>query len=485
MPCRIGVALAATISLYLPFLRSAGALEESTLSRADTEADLEQLYREMESRYSYWTRKGVDHAAEFGSVRKRLPETVPRAAFVLEVQRLLCLFGDGHSQVEQGDLRRALPPGYLPFLVGDAQGGLVGFDADRARLVAPECPFVEKLDGVAVEKWIEAAKGIVPRASDAFVRHHAVRNLRFVGFLRTQLRLEAKDALAVELRSADRKQTRQLAIPLASKPPVYGDWPRGESRMLDDQIGYLRLADMDDEPEFLEALRRTMDGYRATHGLVIDVRGNGGGSRDAVRTLFPYFLGTGDTPRVANVAAYRVPPGEERGRNEGYLADRFLYPISAEHWSQAERKAIAAVAARFRPEWTPPDGAFSDWHYLILGPSTEKETARYDKPVVVLMDDGCFSATDIFLAAFKGWKKVTLLGLPSGGGSGRARGLRLDRSGIELRLSSMVSFFPDGRLLEGRGVEPDVEVERLPGDWIGQSDAQLDAALAKLRGRTP
>ena len=49
------------------------------------------------------------------------------------------------------------------------------------------------------------------------------------------------------------------------------------------------------------------------------MRGNGGGTRDVLRAVFPCFMKAGDAPHVANVAAYRLPPDEERGRPEGYL----------------------------------------------------------------------------------------------------------------------------------------------------------------------
>ena len=100
---------------------------------------------------------------------------------------------------------------------------------------------------------------------------------------------------------------------------------------------------------------------------------------------------------------------------------------------------------------------------------------------MVLQDGGCFSATDVFLGALKGWPRVTLMGEASGGGSGRARRYRLAHSGIEVRLSSMASFRPDGRLYDGAGIAPDVRVEATVADLLGRSDTVLDAAIAHFR----
>ena len=88
-----------------------------------------------------------------------------------------------------------------------------------------------------------------------------------------------------------------------------------------------------------------------------------------------------------------------------------------------------------------------------------------------------FSASDIFLGAFKGWRNVTLVGTPSGGGSGRYQSYRLENSKLEIRLSSMASFRPDGRLYDGNGIQPDIYVEPIPTDFIGKTDFMLEKAI--------
>jgi C-terminal processing protease CtpA/Prc len=238
---------------------------------------------------------------------------------------------------------------------------------------------------------------------------------------------------------------------------------------------------MGGDREFRRDLVAAMGRVRGTKGLVIDVRGNGGGSRDALLVLFPFFMTPADPPRVANVAAYQLREGDLPDAPEGYLTDRFLHPAASPVWSDADRAAIRAFAAGFKPEWAPPAGAFSGWHYLLLKPRAGAGYYHYDRPVVVLADAGCFSATDIFLGAFKGWRGVTLVGTASGGGSGRAQPLVLHHSGLELQLSSIASYRPDGKLYDGRGVEPDVEVKPVPTDLIGRTDSVLDAALKRLR----
>jgi len=228
-------------------------------------------------------------------------------------------------------------------------------------------------------------------------------------------------------------------------------------------------------------LHRAMAEFRETDALVIDVRGNGGGSRAALMNLFPYMMGPGTSPRITNVAKYRLTPEDEPGDPEGYLDNRFLYPATASHLGPAAREAIDTFARGFEPAWLPPAEGFSDWHYLL---HTHRDTLpfyHYDRPVVLLQDEDTFSATDIFLSGFKDWPGVTHIGMPSSGGSGRTNWFYLHHSNIPVRISSMASYLTDGRLMDGTGVHPDVRIQPRYTDFARRTDTVLDAALEFLR----
>jgi C-terminal processing protease CtpA/Prc len=97
------------------------------------------------------------------------------------------------------------------------------------------------------------------------------------------------------------------------------------------------------------------------------------------------------------------------------------------------------------------------------------------------MDEGCSSATDLFLGALKGWPNVTLVGQPSGGGGGDINGFGLTRSGLSVVCASMASYQRSGKLYDTNGVEPDVVVERPPEYYLqGGRDVILEKALELL-----
>jgi hypothetical protein len=460
------------------------------LSRKQAEEDLDELEWLLENRYSYLKLKGVDYKAALDSIRTSLGDGVRRVSFGYQLAKFIALFGDGHSCVASPSIHlRSLCSGFPPFLVEESDERLVAFKPDRSDFVDPNFPFLRAVNGVGVDSWLEAAGRFVARGSPQFLRYNSIRNLRYVECLQEELGLNHSGPIRVELASADGTQRREIDLPLTKERPIYGFWPRpeteikfledirAESRILPQNIGYLRMIASLDEPEFLNDLFKAMNQFKDTDGLIIDIRSNGGGSRAPLRVLFPFFMAGNESPRIVNIAAYRLGV---KDRKEAFK-DRYLYPASWKGWSDAERAAIKSFAATFSPEFIPSPEMFSQWHYFVISPSKDKKYYYYDKPVVILMDAWNFSAWDIFLGAFKGRKNVTLMGQPSGGGSGCRQSYRLNNSQIEIYLSSMASFQPNGKLYDGNGIQPDVVIEPIPTDFTGKTDSILQAAIQRLQ----
>lgn len=458
---------------------AAGPLPATLLSPEQMAADLDVLFAAIAERFSYAGRHGVDAADLRARALAELRGPAPRERFGCALARVLAAYGDGHARVEPDPLARA-SASFLPFLTGYARGGLVAFAADRSRLLDPERPYLVELDGRPIAEFERAAAAYVAEGSDAFRRHRVPRILRCLGLLREDLKLPAAATVRVTLAAKGGAKRKSVALPVAGAPAAFGTWPQSESRRLGGDIGYLRIAEMEGDPAFIAAVESQLESFRDAKGLVIDVRGNGGGRRDLLLQLAPHFLDPAGGLVIANVAAKRLFPGERGDEPEGLLGNRALFPATASAFAPGEREQLERFAAGFEPEWSPPEGEFSAWHYLVLRP--DPAAWRIRCPVVVLQDEGCFSATDIFLGAFDLFPDITLAGAGSGGGSGRVEPVRLPASGLEVLLSSMASFRPDGRLYDGNGVLPDVELEREPGDFVGASDTALEIALKRLRG---
>ncbi len=446
------------------------------VTAAAARADLQQLRQLLDTAFAYRELRVVDLDALLREATRSLgTEPVAAAAFARVVDRVLRAFGDGHSRI---DAPPAASTAFLPFLVQQTAGGHAAFLPDRSALVDAERPFVAAIDGVPLAKWLDAAKARATQGSAVMQARDAERGLRELGELRAALQLPAQPRVSVTLRG--QSGTREHTLDVAARRPAYGSWPRSATKRLDGDLGYLRLEQMRGDGEFLDALDTAMRSFRDTSGLVIDVRVNGGGSRNALRRLAPYLLPADGAPVVGNVAAVLLERGEPAAPDA--LADRGLYPLEWVGWTAAQRTAITTFLRAWKPSWQPPAGRFSPWCFLVLDRADNDKAFPYAGKVVVLIDRGCFSATDVFAAALAALPNVTLVGEGTSGGSGRAKGHRLTNSGVRLQLSTMASFRPDGVLFEGNGVQPDVAVATLPSDLVGATDTALAKAIELLRG---
>lgn len=448
-------------------------------SRVVASATLKKLRRAMEDRWAYFRASESDFDRHFAAAEKQVSNGRFDGAQGLERFRatLDTLIGhgiDGHARVEVA----GVPSGrrFLPFLIRPLGDRFVAFRPDRSGFLAPGTPYITHLGGesgemVSIESIVERLAPFSPSGSPQYRKHQALRLIRRIDRLQVLLGLELGDRLRVILQQEDKTALPRtpVTIPAADQFPTFGSFPRKPTRLITGGIGYLRIPAMDDQA--VAEIQNWMPRFRKTNGLIIDVRGNGGGRRTPLLAIAEFLIGPEEPPVVVNAAKFRRHPDFP----ENHLANRFLFAAAADHWSQAERETIARFQKRFQPEWIPAANRFSEWHYLVLSHHSAENSFHFDRPVVVLMDDRCFSATDIFLAAIKQLDGVTLLGTPSGGGS--ARSVSIDLGPARVRLASMASFQADGKLFDGHGVQPDKVVQATPEFFIGRTDRVLASAI--------
>ena len=431
---------------------------------ADPISYFHQGLRERWAYYSF-SADAIDSAVM--ELRKQMSEGQAKIDLPLEFQRVLANGIDGHANARGWFLAGRC----LPFLIEPVGGRYVAFDPNRKSFVDADHPYIESIDDVPLTQWCIQSAMLVAQGTNQMIQQRSCRLLRHIDHWRNVRGMPTANSLRVKLTSASHDSSIEITVPTIDNKPIYGDWPRQQSRVIEKNIGYLRLPSMDNKA--VADIRTYMATFKDTQGIIVDVRGNGGGSRDALRWLFSYLLSHEDTPRVVNAAKYRLFPDFF----EGHLEARFMYPADSNRWSQNAKSAITKFAKNFRAKWDPPANQFSDWHYMVLDRLDHSDIYHYKKPIVVLSDANCFSATDIFLAGLKGWKNVTLIGTPSSGGSARSVAFDLPGTRLRFRLASMASFQPDGKLYDGNGVIPDQIIEPTANYFIGKSDRVLDEGI--------
>lgn len=190
--------------------------------------------------------------------------------------------------------------------------------------------------------------------------------------------------------------------------------------ILDGGIGYVKLASFTDRAPalFADALTALLDDGATS--IVLDLRGNPGGYISAARDIASEFVAEGE----------------------------LLFTVESGNDVQ---------------EWRAEAGVLQN-----------------DVPLIVLVNAGSASASEIVAAALQEHDRATILGEPTFG-KNTVQIWRDLPNGGGLRLTTDRWFTPDHNSVAPDGVHPDVVV-RSPDDPTADEDPQLDRALELLRG---
>ena len=212
---------------------------------------------------------------------------------------------------------------------------------------------------------------------------------------------------------------------------VLANPPRVMYRRLPEGPGYIRLTAWN--PSLQGRMLQALAALKDAPSLVIDLRGNGGGSGGMVREVAqPFFEG--------------------------------------------EVKAGRALTRTGKPITL----AFELVELVRLEPML-KGSGLYQGPVAILVDAGSASASEMFTGLMQSLQRATVVGQVSCGCLLAYMGYANVPGGGKLAYSEVGFVMPDGRRIEGTGVVPDLQVPVSAEDLRLNRDRVLEAAVAHLR----
>ncbi len=402
-------------------------------------ADFERYWHTLDERYAYFIEKNIDWDAVYSAQRDAACAEVDVAAFQLRLAAVTAALGDSHTWSSLNRVPAARQP------ARDATGVCLQRDAAGVHLshLTAEAQSaglwlgdrVVALDGEAVDAVLARARSwegcSTDQCCDRWVLPYVDRYAR--GPQQVVYTVE-RDGEQMEIPLARNGsawygtcQSDPLREFLADAAGTYV-----HAKPIGDDLAYVQLTNLNDG--YQEAILRELDAALAAFadrdGLVFDVRDNHGGSDLVAMAVLARFLG------------------------------EVIWPVHV------------------RYKLGPAHDSFTPWIPEPILPGL----APTSQPVVLLVNGGCLSAADFFVAGASLVPSFTLLGTTSCGGTGAPDHDVLPISQTTYYFSQMQRrYVPTWEQIEGRGIDPDIVVEPDPADLAAGIDTQLAAAIAWLR----
>lgn len=198
-------------------------------------------------------------------------------------------------------------------------------------------------------------------------------------------------------------------------------------KILEDNVGYIYYSSFSNDVG-VSNLDQILGRMAICHGIILDVRDNGGGSLTNVDRIASRFF------------------------NQRTLVGYISHKTGKGH---------------------------NDFSPLYPKYMESSNNIRYQKPVVVLTNRGCYSATNEFVSVMKYAPNVTVIGDKTGGGSGLPFSSELP-NGWSVRFSASPIFNAEKEHIEF-GIEPDVSVSMEESDKSNNRDTIIESARAIIR----
>ena len=464
---RVGATLA--IPLLLSSLHAADAPSQGraklppppVFTRAEMAADLEHLTARLKRAWAYGEDKrtllGVDIDALHAAAMRQLDEAHDADGFYFIVEKYIGGLMDGHASVRPGHASPGVSASmWWPFEMIRLDGHFYVKALEGGGAPLRPGDEILSVNGVSLRDRFDTALARSTGSTPGLREYRALDTMRRGG--EKQLSIKAVrtngSSFTCELSALPRSAARA-----ATEEPIR--WKK-----LEGNVGCLRLPSFAQDrkvweqrgrnPAALQAaleskkttLRKAFADLTGTRAMILDLRGNGGGS-DALGHFLAHFL-----------------------------CDTAAHPV---YYSLSTRVSEDLLALpEFAHYKTVPASVGDQRSPIKLLPETGVQ--RYEGKLAVLMDEGCFSACDCFLNYLSvAAPKTVFVGRANGAGAGAPRPLvTLPHSKMVITFCVMQVWNLNDQLVESRPLEPTVPVRWKLDDLRQGRDPDMEAALRHL-----
>jgi hypothetical protein len=475
-----------------------------TLTKEMALEDLNEFKTLLEKQSSYYQVSKTDFENYYNEIERKVnqKDSIPVYFLAFELERVLSNIIDRHANIRMENFEEddyELYNLYLPFAVSSLGDKVVALKLNKLtkeyEYYFKKYPFLKKVNKIDIDVFLENYAHRRKLSPKKAKQTDGLKDLRDIGEIYfKQGNTTLKD---VEITLTNGTTDKKLTLPLSDRRNWYFNigstslnrnyrkFGRDEDfdlnkldKLLVDSIAYIAIPSMisyDENPNLESYLKSTLKKYRDSKALIIDIRGNGGGTRDILNTLSGYFVQPEQSPWVANVAYVRSD--QLLDEDISSMQSRFLYNYNSQSLSDKDRETIDKFNKGYKTAFKVDAAKFSEPYYMILRSNQQLLKC----PIYILVNEDCFSAASVFTSALKGLDNVKIVGVTTNGSSGRSMKFYLKNSNIRVKLSTMLSFQRNGKTLDGNGTTPNIVIERDENQVLRKNDSQLEKLIELIK----
>jgi C-terminal processing protease CtpA/Prc len=432
------------------------------LSQAMMREDLNQYHDAVLDAWAYSASKASNQGVNVSRSRDNLltqitEETTP-AQFAMILRKFAASLKDGHSEVYTGTLDEPLPYSWP-----------IGFTLVRDGIIVANLNWLKdnpgirlgdrltKVNGVPINEFLDMRLEMTSASTDDARKVIAVDQLHWFDSPRVQLTFTRQDNSEVEETFQCFKERIDYR---PTQPPRFCTWKALPNQSVCIRIpsfawnheGFAAARTGNERDAAIAVAKNEIDtAFSAAEdstGIILDLRDNGGG----FELLSSY------------VAEHLVPGNFTYFELE--RQDSILLRL------QAGYRDMGSDAFNVRRPEQPR--CYNDIRHFHGEP--------FKGRLVVLINERCFSTTDNLCAFLQDVRPQTkFVGRSTNGGTGEpAIVATLANSGARIQLCVSRIYSPKGRMIEGTGTKPDLEVEPDRESKLLGRDTAIEAAISLL-----
>ena len=381
-----------------------------------------------------------------------------------------------HKALEEDAVK--LPPGYLPFLLADSNGGVLALHKDRKSFLDSEFPLLLEVDGEPLQVWVIAAQKNTASTSPQSKRARVLNSLSAINFLRMERQKKVSQSVSITLASLDKKKTKKLSLNL-SEHVVKASFRKHAPLTMNigSDLLFTKWTKLHSHAEEVDAIYSALRRSGSYKGVIVDLREVDGYNKHFIEGVLPYFLPEQVHFEPLAFAKPHKSLNAVCSQNKMDAYESGFSKISQLNLTAADQQVLKNNIIKQRNN----DNQNPSTESLIWAGKNTTLKPQIKVPVVFLINEQTRGDIEIFLAAIKGRTNVTIVGSPSAGEVTQMVNYRLPNSGFIVRAPKYQLLSSKQQQIEGFGVLPDIQVRPEPLDRIGKSDALLQMAVKILR----